>query len=101
MSMIHDITRGAPRNKRPTRKGRGKSAGKGKTAGRGGKGSTARQGSPHWKPGHEGGQTPLFRRVPKRGFSNADFEHRYHIVNLDDLDGFDDGATIDAAALID
>jgi large subunit ribosomal protein L15 len=101
MSMIHDITRGAPRNKRPTRKGRGRAAGKGKTAGRGGKGSTARQGSPHWKPGHEGGQTPLFRRVPKRGFSNADFERRFHVVNLSDLDKrFDDGATVDAAALI-
>jgi len=98
--MIHEITSEAPRFKRPTRKGRGKSAGKGKTAGRGGKGSTARQGRPHWKPGHEGGQTAIFRRVPKRGFSNDNFERRFHIVNLSDLERFDDGTTVDAAALI-
>lgn len=100
MSMIHDITKGAPRNKLPTRKGRGKSAGKGKTAGRGGKGSSARQGSPHWKPGHEGGQTPIHRRSPKRGFSNENFERRFHVVNLADLDRFDEGATVDAATLV-
>src|SRR5687767_8298226 len=100
MSMIHDITPKAPRNKRGIRKGRGRASGRGKTAGRGGKGSTARQGSPHWKPGHEGGQTPLFRRVPKRGFSNFNFQTKYHVVNLEDLDRFDEGSTVDAAALI-
>ena len=99
MSMIHDITAVTRRNKRPLRKGRGRSAGHGKTAGRGGKGSTARQGSPHWVPGHEGGQTKLFLRFPKRGFSNADFERRFHIVNLADLNRFDNGATVDSAAL--
>jgi large subunit ribosomal protein L15 len=99
MSTISDITTGL-RNKRPTRKGRGRSAGKGKTAGRGGKGSSARQGSPHWKPGHEGGQTSTFRRFPKRGFSNAKFERRFHIVNLVDLAAqFEDGAVVDAPAL--
>jgi large subunit ribosomal protein L15 len=100
MSMIHDITTGAPRNKLRTRKGRGKSAGKGKTAGRGGKGSSARQGGPHWKPGHEGGQTPIHRRSPKRGFSNENFERRFHVVNLADLERFNDGTTVDAAALV-
>ena len=70
MSMIHELTPLVPRNKRRTRKGRGRSAGKGKTAGRGGKGASARQGGPYWKPGHEGGQTPVHRRFPKRGFSN-------------------------------
>lgn len=100
MSMIHDITSVTRRNKKPIRKGRGRSAGHGKTAGRGGKGSTARQGSPHWVPGHEGGQTKLFLRFPKRGFSNADFERRFHVVNLRELERFDTGATVDAQALI-
>jgi ribosomal protein L15 len=51
------------------------------------------------KRGYEGGQTPVFRRFPKRGFSNFNFERRFHIVNLLDLDRFDNGATVDAAAL--
>jgi large subunit ribosomal protein L15 len=100
MSMIHDITSVTRRNKKPIRKGRGRSAGHGKTAGRGGKGSSARQGSPHWVPGHEGGQTKLFLRFPKRGFSNDDFARRFHIVNLGELERFDNGATVDAQALI-
>ncbi len=99
MSMIHEITAAAPRNKRPMRKGRGEGSGKGKTAGRGGKGSSARAGSPHWKPGHEGGQTPIHRRMPKRGFSNDDFARNWYIVNVADLGSFDDGATVDPAAL--
>src|SRR5918993_1063723 len=72
MSMIHDITAVTPRNKKRTRKGRGE-ASKGKTSGRGGKGASARGGGPYWKRGHEGGQTSIFRRFPKRGFSNHDF----------------------------
>jgi large subunit ribosomal protein L15 len=100
MSMIHDITTGAPRNKLPKRKGRGESSGHGKTSGRGNKGAKARQGK-YVKRGHEHGQTPIFRRLPKRGFSNENFENRYHVVNLSDLDAFDDGATVDATALID
>ena len=99
MSMIHDITTGAPRNKLPKRKGRGESSGHGKTSGRGNKGAKARQGK-YVKRGHEHGQTPIFRRLPKRGFSNENFEHRYHVVNLSDLERFDEGATVDAAALI-
>jgi len=99
MSMIHDITTGAPRNKLPKRKGRGESSGHGKTSGRGNKGAKARQGT-YVRRGHEHGQTPIYRRVPKRGFSNFDFERRYHVVNLSDLEQqFDDGATIDATAL--
>ena len=54
-----------------------------------------------WTPGREGGQTPTFRRLPKRGFSNQNFERRFHIVNLADLERFDNGATVDAAALHD
>ena len=98
MSMIHDITARSPRNKKPKRKGRGPSSGHGKTSGRGTKGAKARQGQ-YVKPGHEHGQTPIFRRLPKRGFSNADFERRFHIVNLEDLERFDDGATVDAVVL--
>jgi large subunit ribosomal protein L15 len=99
MSMIHEITAKAPRNKRPLRKGRGKAQGQGKTAGRGGKGGTARGGQPHWKPGHEGGQTPIHRRMPKRGFSNDPFARDFHVVNLKDLARFDDGTTVDPATL--
>ena len=101
MSMIHEITSVTPRNKRSQRKGRGRSSGRGKTAGRGTKGAKARGGDVHWKPGHEGGQTPIFRRLPKRGFSNFQFERRFHIVNLSDLERFDNGATVDATALKD
>jgi large subunit ribosomal protein L15 len=100
MSMIHEITAQSPRYKRPLRKGRGESSGHGKTSGRGTKGAGARGGGPHWKTGHEGGQTPLHRRLPSRGFSNAKFERDYHIVNLKDLEQFQDGATVDASALI-
>ena len=100
MSMLHEITADAPRNKRKQRKGRGESSGRGKTSGKGNKGAKARSGGPYWKPGHEGGQTAIFRRVPKRGFSNENFERRFHIVNLADLERFDNGTTVDAAALI-
>jgi ribosomal protein L15 len=54
----------------------------------------------HWIPGREGGQTPLFRRFPKRGFSNENFERRFHVVNLTELNRFDNGATVDATVLI-
>jgi large subunit ribosomal protein L15 len=97
--MIHDITARAPRLKRSQRKGRGESSGRGKTSGRGTKGSGAHGGDIHWKPGHEGGQTPIHRRLPKRGFSNDNFERRFHIVNISELEKFDAGATVDAEAL--
>jgi large subunit ribosomal protein L15 len=98
--MIHEITPLAPRNKRGMRKGRGESSGKGKTSGRGNKGAKARQGT-YIKRGHEGGQTPIFRRFPKRGFSNHDFERRYNIVNIESLNDFADGSVVDALALKD
>jgi len=94
MSMIHEITSGAPRNKHRKRKGRGESSGHGKTSGRGNKGAKARTGT-YIKRGHEGGQTPIFKRFPKRGFSNYDFARRFHIVNLGDLNVFDNGAVVD------
>src|SRR5437868_2381106 len=98
MTMLHDITSRAPRFKKSQRKGRGESSGHGKTSGRGNKGSKARNGK-YIKPGYEGGQTAIFRRIPKRGFSNENFERRFHVVNLADLDAFKDGTTVDAAAL--
>jgi large subunit ribosomal protein L15 len=99
MSMLHEVVRGAPKNKLPKRKGRGESSGHGKTSGRGNKGSKARTGK-YIKRGYEGGQTPIFKRFPKRGFSNVNFERKFHVVNLFDVDAkFDDGATVDATAL--
>lgn len=99
MSMIHDITPVTPRNKHRKRKGRGESSGHGKTSGRGTKGAKARVGT-YIKRGHEGGQTPIFRRFPKRGFSNDDFARRFHIVNLSDLNRFENGAVVDVATLV-
>ncbi len=100
MSMIHEIVANAPRNKRRIRRGRGESSGRGKTSGRGGKGASARGGGPYWKRGHEGGQTPIFRRLPTRGFSNENFETNWQIVNVEQLNRFDDGATVDVSALV-
>jgi large subunit ribosomal protein L15 len=98
MSMTHEITTGSLRNKLPKRKGRGESSGHGKTSGRGNKGSKARNGK-YIKRGYEGGQTQIFIRLPKRGFSNENFERRFYIVNLADLEKFPAGTTIDSAAM--
>src|SRR5215218_2621285 len=98
MSMTHEITAKVPRFKKTQRKGRGESSGRGKTSGRGNKGSKARVGT-YIKRGYEGGQTPIFRRFPKRGFSNFNFARKFHIVNLQDLERFDAGTIVDAAAL--
>src|SRR5258707_5722188 len=100
MSMLHEITARAPRNKRTQRKGRGESSGRGKTSGKGNKGAKARVGK-YVKRGHEHGQTPIYRRLPKRGFSNDNFERRFHIVDLADLQRFVDGTTVDISALVD
>jgi large subunit ribosomal protein L15 len=83
---------------RRKRLGQGEASGHGKTAGRGGKGQTARSGS-SIRPGFEGGQMPLFRRIPKRGFNNARFATNYSPVNLADLNVFEDGARVDETAL--
>ena len=80
------------------RKGRGHGSGNGKTAGRGHKGQKARSGG-GVRPGFEGGQTPLYRRMPKRGFNNKNFAKVYAEVNISALDVFEDGAIVDAAAL--
>ena len=80
------------------RKGRGHGSGNGKTAGRGHKGQKSRSGG-GVRPGFEGGQTPLYRRMPKRGFNNKNFANVYAEVNVSALDVFEDGAVIDAAVL--
>lgn len=78
--------------KRRRRVGRGRGSGMGKTSGRGGKGATARSGN-ETRIQFEGGQTPLFRRLPKRGFNNP-FKKKYAIVNIKDIARFDSGTTV-------
>ena len=80
------------------RRGRGHGSGNGKTAGKGHKGQKARSGSP--RIGFEGGQMPLYRRLPKRGFTNINTKEIV-AINVDVLDRFEDGATVDTQALID
>ena len=92
--MIHEITVLVGRHKVRKRVGRGIGSGRGKTAGRGHKGAHSRSGYAY-RIGDEGGQMPLFRRLPKRGFSNAQFRVAYSIVNIKALDArFDDGAEV-------
>jgi large subunit ribosomal protein L15 len=83
---------------RVKRLGCGESSGHGKTSGKGHKGQKARSGG-SIRLGFEGGQMPLIRRVPKRGFNNAAFKTRYAVVNLSDLEHFDAGTAIDEAVL--
>ena len=85
----------APEGAKHDRKrvGRGVGSGLGKTSGRGHKGQNARSGG-GVRPGFEGGQLPLFRRLPKRGFKNALFKIRYAVINLSDLDKFEEGAVV-------
>jgi len=80
------------------RKGRGAGSGNGKTAGKGHKGQNARSGG-GVRPGFEGGQIPLYRKLPKRGFYNQ-FSTKYAIVNVAALNAFEDGATVNLEALI-
>ena len=82
----------------PYRKGRGAGSGNGKTGGRGHKGQKARSGG-KVRVGFEGGQMPLARRIPKRGFNNI-FARPLEVVNLSALNAFDNGATVDAEALL-
>jgi large subunit ribosomal protein L15 len=90
---------GVHRRKRKKRVGRGTGSGRGKTSTRGHKGQWASAGAKKPIGLFEGGQMPLFRRIPKRGFSHATWDRHYHIVNVGDLDRFDDGATVDPEAL--
>lgn len=95
---LHDLKPRPGSKHRRKRLGQGESSGRGKTAGRGGKGQTARSGS-SIRPGFEGGQMPLIRRIPKRGFNNARHTIEYVPVNLESLNQFEDGATVDELAL--
>ena len=79
------------------RKGRGAGSGNGKTAGRGHKGQNARSGG-GVRPGFEGGQMPIYRRLPKRGFNNI-FAKKYTEINVSDLNKFEDGTVVDATLL--
>ena len=81
------------------RKGRGAGSGNGKTAGKGHKGQNARSGG-GVRPGFEGGQLPLYRKLPKRGFNNARFGKQYTVINVDALNKFNDGDVVDSAALL-
>ena len=97
--MIHEITEKVGRYKARKRIGRGEGSGTGGTSGRGHKGAGSRAGHKR-RPNREGGQLPWFQRFPKRGFSNAAFSKRYHVVNLKVLEErFESGDTIDAASL--
>lgn len=89
----YEITSVVGKHKARKRIGRGTGSGHGKTCGRGHKGSGSRAGSTSASL-YEGGQMPLFRRLPKRGFSNYNFVTRYQIVNISQLDRFDEGAAV-------
>ena len=95
---LHDLKPRPGAKHRTKRLGQGESSGHGKTSGRGGKGQTARSGS-SIRIGFEGGQMPLIRRIPKRGFNNARFTVSYSPVNVGELEKFDNGANVDETAL--
>ncbi|WP_127849304.1 50S ribosomal protein L15 [Lacticaseibacillus hulanensis] len=95
---LHELTPSEGSRHSKKRLGRGTSSGQGKTAGKGTKGQLARQGG-KTRLGFEGGQMPLFRRMPKRGFNNIN-RKEYAIVNLSDLNRFEDGTDVTAATLV-
>lgn len=90
---LHTLAPNEGATKTRKRVGRGTGSGLGKTSGKGHKGQNARSGG-GVRPGFEGGQLPLFRRLPKRGFSNALFKTEYAVINLSDLNKFEDGAVV-------
>ena len=95
---VDEILTAAGKHKARKRLGRGIGSGLGKTCGRGHKGMGARAGARR-RFGYEGGTNPALARIPKRGFNNANFRKEYQIVNLSDLEAFDNGARLDADAL--
>lgn len=95
---LHELSPAPGSHKQAFRKGRGHGSGNGKTAGKGHKGQNARSGG-GVRPGFEGGQMPLQRRVPKRGFNNI-FATKYVTINVSDLERFENGAVVDANALL-
>ncbi len=100
--MIHEVTVKVGKHKKRKRVGRGPGSGSGKTCGRGHNGAGSRSGATgSIRASREGGQTPLFRRVAKRGFSNVLFKKQCSVVNISALDArFDDGAEVNAQMLV-
>jgi large subunit ribosomal protein L15 len=98
---LHTLKPNSGSRKNRTRVGRGEGSGHGKTSGRGGKGQTARSGG-GVRPGFEGGQMPLYRRLPKVGFTSgkeARGDNKYNVVRLSALQRLDSGSTVDAAVI--
>ena len=96
---LHELSPAEGSVKEGFRKGRGAGSGNGKTAGKGHKGQNARSGG-GVRPGFEGGQLPLYRKLPKRGFNNARFGKQYVVINVNSLNKFNDGDVVDSAALL-
>ena len=96
---LHELSPNEGSVKASFRKGRGAGSGNGKTAGKGHKGQNARSGG-GVRPGFEGGQLPLYRKLPKRGFNNARFAKQYTVINVAVLNKFNDGDVVDSAALL-
>ena len=96
---LHELSPAEGSVKEGFRKGRGAGSGNGKTAGKGHKGQNARSGG-GVRPGFEGGQLPLYRKLPKRGFNNSRFAKQYTEVNVQLLNRFNDGDVVDSAALL-
>ena len=94
---LHELSPAEGSVKEGFRKGRGAGSGNGKTAGKGHKGQNARSGG-GVRPGFEGGQLPLYRKLPKRGFNNSRFGKCYSEVNVKSLNKFNDGDVVDSAA---
>jgi len=95
---LHELEKNVGAKQRKKIVGRGPGSGLGKTSGKGHKGQNARSGG-GVKPTFEGGQLPLYRRLPKRGFSNFEFKVRYATINVEDLNKFEDGTVVSPALL--
>ena len=96
---LHELSPAEGSVKASFRKGRGPGSGNGKTAGKGHKGQNARSGG-GVRPGFEGGQLPLYRKLPKRGFNNYRFGKKFAVINVQSLNKFNDGEVVDCAALL-
>ena len=95
---LHELEKNIGATHRAKRKGIGRGSGNGKTSGRGQKGQNSRSGG-GVRANFEGGQIPLYRRLPKRGFSNAKFKTTYSVINVSDLNVFEDGTVVTPALL--
>ena len=96
---LHELSPQEGSTQEKFRKGRGAGSGNGKTAGKGHKGQNARSGG-GVRPGFEGGQLPLYRKLPKRGFNNYRFGKKYAVINVQSLNKFNNGDVVDCEALL-